>query len=925
MPVLNDEQLAQMKEDAKVSASKIAKELKSYKKKYESKVAKQEEWDLQKKFLELVERTTKLGKKINTFIPPKLKDPQTLVDHPQIFFAGFLEGDYSERALTSTPISLSGGFLLKVPEVGNFLFEPGMGTIKGLTELGVNLSDEIDAIIVSHYHPSACSECHTLFNILGKYTPNRAPHRDDGKKVFFFSTNAVIHGRNNHESILISSDRMRIKKSLFSSLGGESKKEFIISRGNNKELEVNEGSSNTRDRPYIKMTLLKAYHNEVVSLDEYEKAEKSVRKNEEVIDEGGRNGKQVSCFYLEVKNSKHDFSLLFTGDTEFNEKNMPEELKKFSVKPDILIANTKTLEYLTSGTPTGDDSWDNLKFTKNQLGWMGTIHLTQQCDPSLLVMRAFGLECIIKEDSHGNFVYAPENLSLIESAMKTILNQNPGEGNKKKEKSVIIPGRHILNIERNNGELKTTSEILVPSHPGYGQQEYGNDTKGIKYVTKNPVLIKQINRYLHILKASLKSPDMSDFLVILGESGSGKSHLGKALGQEIIKGSNFSVSDVRTFDLAAISENLYESQIFGHVEGAFTGAVTDSPGILEEKGVVVLNQLEKLPMDKAKKFLDVLEEWKHHKLGGVGAINTKPILIFTCNREIEECENLSADLRNRLLGRCIRIPSLSELSEEERERDISVYINHWCETNKCTLEISAISLLLKDIDLTEGELRALRNILNKAKELVEMNLGAILGEKLTYLHITEDFIKQACKENHITIKKAKKTEEISSTETNFSIEKELRSFLDIIILLSKKGSATYICEFFRTDQSTKKVKGLSPTKLKKRLQIFKLTPMEKDTLITKFRLARYDLKAVLKLSLKDYFDSVIPHSKDEIADFNDFLKRNYVIDKNKQLNLDDLDYEIWMKNRKKALNEVLSDPQILESTIDKIMSIMKVS
>ncbi len=159
--------------------------------------------------------TTEMGNRLNTYafnsLSNKRRHPKAGGDDDaSLLFCGYLEGDFSERSYLQTPIAFSGGFVLRTP-VANILFDPGSGTITGLRDLGFNIND-IDIIIVSHYHPSARFDLHTILNELGGFCPGRAygNFKKNDKKVYLFASRALIQGRGepepHHPPVLIPSD-----------------------------------------------------------------------------------------------------------------------------------------------------------------------------------------------------------------------------------------------------------------------------------------------------------------------------------------------------------------------------------------------------------------------------------------------------------------------------------------------------------------------------------------------------------------------------------------------------------------------------------------------------------------------------------------------------------------------------------------------
>jgi DNA-binding NtrC family response regulator len=150
-------------------------------------------------------------------------------------------------------------------------------------------------------------------------------------------------------------------------------------------------------------------------------------------------------------------------------------------------------------------------------------------------------------------------------------------------------------------------------------------------------------------------------VLIVGESGTGKELAANALHAKSTRASGPMVK----INCAALPKDLIESELFGHVKGAFTGATTDKPGLLEEahKGSVLLDEITEMPMDLQAKLLRVLEDRQVRRLGGSRTVPVDFRLLCSTNRDAETAVRegkLRQDLYFRINTVTVSMPPLRE-------------------------------------------------------------------------------------------------------------------------------------------------------------------------------------------------------------------------------------------------------------------------
>ena len=185
---------------------------------------------------------------------------------------------------------------------------------------------------------------------------------------------------------------------------------------------------------------------------------------------------------------------------------------------------------------------------------------------------------------------------------------------------------------------------------------------------------------------------------------------------------------------AAIPGELIESELFGHEEGSFTGAIANKPGLFQEanSGTAFLDEIGELTPIIQTKLLRVLQEREIKPVGGTKHQSINVRIIAATNRILEEeirAGRFREDLFYRLAVVPMRVPSL-----RERKSDIPLLVDHFLkkysnQLGKEVREISSYGLqVLMDYDFP-GNVRELENIIERGVALETSNI--ILPERLS--------------------------------------------------------------------------------------------------------------------------------------------------------------------------------------------------
>jgi len=274
-----------------------------------------------------------------------------------------------------------------------------------------------------------------------------------------------------------------------------------------------------------------------------------------------------------------------------------------------------------------------------------------------------------------------------------------------------------------------------------------------RHLREENLLLKQVVReryhFGNIIGQSPKMLELYDFLekvaptktniLITGESGTGKELVAKAIHYNSPRRDKPFV----TLNCGAIPESLIESELFGHMRGAFTDAIATKKGLFEvaDEGTLFLDEISEIPLMMQVKLLRVLQDREFKRVGGTEDIRVDVRIISATNKDLEEAvreKQFREDLFYRLNVIQIRLASL-----RERKEDIPLLADHFLKkySEELGKQISGISpealRILVQYDYP-GNVRELQNIIERAvaletsSELSAHNLSSYLEEQLPF-------------------------------------------------------------------------------------------------------------------------------------------------------------------------------------------------
>lgn len=204
-------------------------------------------------------------------------------------------------------------------------------------------------------------------------------------------------------------------------------------------------------------------------------------------------------------------------------------------------------------------------------------------------------------------------------------------------------------------------------------------------------------------------------ILIQGESGTGKELVAKAIHANSDR-SNFPFITVNS---GSLPPDLLESHLFGHVKGAFTGAVNQKKGLFEaaERGTIFFDEISSVNLETQAKLLRVMQEKEFMRLGGTKTIKVDVRVIAATNTDLEDMIKANAfreDLFYRLNVIMIELPPL-----RERKEDIPLLVKHFIErysyeNNKEIQGVDNDVLEILDEYNWPGNIRELENLIERA-------------------------------------------------------------------------------------------------------------------------------------------------------------------------------------------------------------------
>ena len=221
----------------------------------------------------------------------------------------------------------------------------------------------------------------------------------------------------------------------------------------------------------------------------------------------------------------------------------------------------------------------------------------------------------------------------------------------------------------NNEELKAlvARAIARRQSGGQGVEEAASPK------AKRSLMIGSSPRMMTVYKTIASLQNSRSTVLIIGESGTGK----ELVARSIHLSSDRKDHPFVAVNCGALTESLLESELFGHVKGSFTGAVSEKPGLFEEAsgGTIFLDEIGETSLSFQVRLLRVLQEQEIRRVGGTRTIKVDTRVIAATNRDLQQMVKAGSfreDLYYRLSVVELEVPPL-----RERGEDVPLLLDHF--------------------------------------------------------------------------------------------------------------------------------------------------------------------------------------------------------------------------------------------------------
>lgn len=278
-----------------------------------------------------------------------------------------------------------------------------------------------------------------------------------------------------------------------------------------------------------------------------------------------------------------------------------------------------------------------------------------------------------------------------------------------------IGARDFIAKPWDNKSLIDSIKSILELHHKVENRQFRSSNEDVSDLSSSNGIIGESEEMVEILDMVKRVANTEASVLITGESGTGKELIAEAIHQRSKRKEQSFVK----VNLGGISSDLFESEMFGHVKGSFTGAYADREGrfATANRGTIFLDEIGELPLQNQVKMLRVLQERTFEKLGSSTPLKTDVRVISATNKNLQQMAidgSFREDLFYRINLLHIQLPPL-----RERRTDIPILTKYFLQ--KVALLYNTDRPYLNDATLHwlsqqeyKGNIRQLKNIVERA-------------------------------------------------------------------------------------------------------------------------------------------------------------------------------------------------------------------
>lgn len=293
----------------------------------------------------------------------------------------------------------------------------------------------------------------------------------------------------------------------------------------------------------------------------------------------------------------------------------------------------------------------------------------------------------------------------------------------------LIPDEVLSVIKKSQEYTSDTGKPVTYTAPGSNKHAAKTMLANEEYLIGNDPATRELYKQIKLVAPTPYS------VILYGDSGTGKEVIGKTIHQYSSRANKPFIA----LDCGTISKELAGSELFGHVKGSFTGAVTDKEGHFEmaNGGTLFLDEVANLPIDVQAALLRVIQERKFKRVGGTKEMNLDIRIIIASNEDLQEGYRkgkFREDLFHRFNEFSIYIPAL-----RDRKEDIlpfaGFFLQKACSELDKNIEGFEDDVLQLFIQYSwPGNLREFRNVIRRAALLTNTPFisSAVLPDEITH-------------------------------------------------------------------------------------------------------------------------------------------------------------------------------------------------